>query len=144
MLALVAAGAGGYGLPKSTSVSVSVAALLPRLVSVIPVGAATVTVVASVPVVIPTTSLAVRQAQAAPEPAASVIASRRGAAEGRVQQRVGDRVDQVETADRVRPVVGDRDRVGIDSARSEGGRGVGDGDRQVGWPRQRVVIGGGV
>jgi len=59
MLALVAAGAGGYGLPKSTSVSVSVATLLPRLVSVIPAGADTVTVVASVPVVIPTTPLSV-------------------------------------------------------------------------------------
>src|SRR5262245_28391649 len=103
MLELVAAGAGGYGLPKSTSVSVSVAALLPRLVSVVPVGADTVTVVASVPVVIPTTplsidghALAVRQVQVAPVPAAAVVAPRRGAAEGRVQQRSGDRVDQVE------------------------------------------------
>src|SRR5207247_7951874 len=65
-------------------------------------------------------------------------APRRGAAEGRVQQGVGNRVDQVETADRIGPVVGDRDRVGVAGARHEGGRAVGDGDLQVGR-RYRVA-----
>ena len=58
-MALVAGGGGGYGLLKSTSVSVSVATLLPGLVSTNPADGDTVTVLLSVPVAIPITPLSV-------------------------------------------------------------------------------------
>src|SRR6516162_3095291 len=128
MSALVAAGAGGYGLPKSTSVSVSVATLLTGLVSVSPAGRDTVTVLVSVPVSIPITPLSAMDTL---WPLAKF-------------SPLQDRVSQDETADRVRPVVGDRDRVGSADARHQGGGGVGDGDRQVGWQNQRVGVGGGI
>src|SRR2546429_458074 len=113
------------------SVSLSVTLLLARLVSVVRDGAVTVTVLVSEPValglIVPVSVILTVWpfTRLIPLHAAGVIAPHRGASEGRVRQSAGDRVSQGEAGDRARPVVGDRDRVCVASARHDGGRAVG-------------------